>query len=32
MEETWLMLLQPHSEHVTREVVGHSEAGGPGDV
>ena len=28
----WLILLQPHSELVTREVIGHSEAGGPGDV
>ena len=26
MEEAWLMLLQPHSELVTREVIGHSEA------
>ena len=26
------MLLQPHSELVTREVIGHSEAGGPGDI
>ena len=32
MEDTWLMLLQPHSELVTREVIGHSEAEGPGDV
>ena len=28
MAETWLMLLHPHSELVTREVTGHSEAGG----
>ena len=26
------MLLQPHSKLVTREVIGHSEAGGPGDI
>ena len=26
------MLLQPHSELVTREVIGHSEAEGYGDV
>ena len=26
------MLLQPHSELVTREVIGHSEAKGIGDV
>ena len=26
------MLLQPHSELVTREVIGHSEAGGHGDI
>ena len=32
MEEAWLMLLQPHSELVTREVIGHSEAEGLGDV
>ena len=32
MEDTWLMLLQTHSELVTREVIGHSEAGGPGDI
>ena len=28
MEEAWLMVLQPHSELVTREVIGHSEAEG----
>ena len=28
MEEAWLMLLQPHGELVTREVIGHSEAEG----
>ena len=32
VEEAWLILLQPHSELVTREVIGHSEAGGYGDV
>ena len=26
------MLLQPHSELVTREVIGYSEVGGHGDV
>ena len=26
------MLLQPHSEPVTREVTGHYEGGGDGDV
>ena len=26
------MLLQPDSELVTREVIGYSEAGGPGDI
>ena len=29
MEDVWLMLLQPHSELITREVSGHSEARGP---
>ena len=32
MEEAWLMLLQPHSEPVTREVTGHHEGGGDGDI
>ena len=32
MEEAWLMLLQPYSELVTREVIGHREAEGHGDV
>ena len=32
MEEAWLMLLQPLSEPVTREVIGHSEVKGHGDV
>ena len=32
VEEAWLMLLQPHSEPVTREVTGHHEGGGDGDV
>ena len=31
MEEAWLMLLQPHSEPVTKEVTGHHEGGGYGD-
>ena len=26
------MLLQPHSEPVTREVTGHHEGGGDGDI
>ena len=26
------MLLQPHSEPVTREVTGHREGGGDGDI
>ena len=32
MEDAGLILLQPHSELVTREVIGHSEAEGLGDV
>ena len=32
MEDAWLMLLQPHSELVTMEVTGHSEARKPRDV
>ena len=32
MEEAWLILLQPYSELVTREVTGHSEEERPGDV
>ena len=32
MEEAWLMLLQPHSEPVTREVTGHYEGGRDRDV
>ena len=32
MEEAWLMVLQPHGELVTREVIGHSEVEGLGDV
>ena len=32
MEKAWLMLLQPHGEPVTREVTGHHEGGGDGDV
>ena len=31
MEKAWLMLLQPHSELVTRQVIGHSEVAGHGD-
>ena len=32
MEGAWLILLQPHSELVTREVIGHNEAEGFRDV
>ena len=32
MEDAWLILLQPHSELVTREVIGHNEAGGLRDI
>ena len=32
MEDAWLTLLQPHSELVTREVIGHSEAEGFGYI
>ena len=32
MEKAWLILLQPHSELVTREVIDHGEAEGLGDV
>ena len=32
MAETWLILLQPHSELVTREVIGYSETRGHGDI
>ena len=32
MEEAWLILLQPHSELVTRKVISHSEAEGYGDI
>ena len=32
MEDAWLILLQPHSELVTREVIGHSEAEGLEDI
>ena len=32
MEGAWLILLQPHSELVTREVIGHNEVEGHGDV
>ena len=32
MEEAWLELLQPHSELVTREVIGYSKAEGYVDI
>ena len=32
VEEVWLILLQPHNELVTREVIGHSEEEGHGDI
>ena len=32
MEEAWLILLQSHSEPITREVIVHSEAERLGDV
>ena len=32
MEGALLLLLQPHSELVTREVIGHSEAEGHRDI
>ena len=32
VEEPWLMLLQPHSELATREVIGCSEAEGHEDI
>ena len=32
MEEAWLILLQPHNELVTKEVIGHSETEGLRDV
>ena len=32
VEDAWLMLLQPHSKLVTREMIGHSEAEGLGDI
>ena len=32
MEEAWLILLQPHNEPVTREVTGHCEGEGDGDI
>ena len=32
MEKAWLVLLQPHSEPVTKELTGHFEGGGDGDV
>ena len=32
MEEAWLILLQPSSELLTRELIGHSVAEGLGDI
>ena len=32
MDAAWLMLLQPDSELIAREVIGHNEAGGHGNV
>ena len=32
VERAWLMLLQPHSGLITREVIGHSEAEGYRDI
>ena len=32
MEEAWLILLDPQSELVARELIGHSEAEGLGDI
>ena len=32
MEKAWLMLLQPHSVPVTRQVIGHHKGGGDGDI
>ena len=32
MEEAWLKMLPPRSELITREVIGHSEEGGHGEV
>ena len=32
VEEAWLILLQSHSEPVTRELIVHSEGKGDGDV
>ena len=32
VEEAWLMLLQPYSELVIREMIGHSNAGGHGNA
>ena len=32
VEEAWLLLLQPHSELVTRKITGHGEEGGHEDV
>ena len=32
MDSAWLILVQPNSELVTRQVIVYSEAGGPGDI
>ena len=32
MDKAWIVLFQPHSEPVTREVTGHHEGEGVGDV
>ena len=32
MEKAWLMLLQPHSELVTRQVIGYIEVEGLRDI
>ena len=32
MDEAWLMLLQSHSEPITREVTSHYEGGGDRDI
>ena len=32
MEEAWLILLQPHGEPITREVTGHHEGEGDGEI
>ena len=32
MDKAWLILLQPHSEPVTREVTGHRRGGGDRNI